>query len=229
MPGDKQSVDFFNPIADRIPFIIQGIPATLQFTVLSVLFGFVWGTLLALMKISGIPVLSFLADVYTSLFRGTPLIVQISLVYYASPGLTERLGLRPIDALTAGVLVFSLNSGAYVSETIRGGILAVDKGQRDAAMSLGIPYRLMMRDIIAPQALKTILPALLNETINVLKDTAQVSVIGVLEVLRRADVVAKEKFVFFQPYLIAAFIYYVMIMTMTLIANTYERRLRRSD
>ncbi|MEN9251188.1 MAG: amino acid ABC transporter permease [Thermostichales cyanobacterium BF4_bins_65] len=222
-------MDFFAPIADRIPFIIQGIPATLQFTVLSVLFGFIWGTLLALLKISAIRPLGLLADVYTSIFRGTPLIVQISLVYYASPGLTDMLGLRPIDALTAGVLVFSLNSGAYVSETIRGGILAVDKGQRDAAMSLGIPYGAMMIDIIAPQALKNILPALLNETINVLKDTAQVSVIGVLEVLRRADVVAKEKFVFFQPYLIAAFIYYVMIMTMTLIASTYERRLRRSD
>ncbi|MEN9204303.1 MAG: amino acid ABC transporter permease [Thermostichales cyanobacterium DRC_bins_46] len=222
-------MDFFAPIADRIPFIIQGIPATLQFTVLSVLFGFIWGTLLALLKISAIRPLGLLADVYTSIFRGTPLIVQISLVYYASPGLTDMLGLRPIDALTAGVLVFSLNSGAWLSAALRGGILAVDKGQRDAAMSLGIPYGAMMIDIIAPQALKNILPALLNETINVLKDTAQVSVIGVLEVLRRADVVAKEKFVFFQPYLIAAFIYYVMIMTMTLIASTYERRLRRSD
>ncbi|GAB4213313.1 MAG: amino acid ABC transporter permease [Synechococcales cyanobacterium] len=222
-------MSFFEPIADRIPFIIQGIPETLKFTVLSVLFGFIWGTILALMKITHIPALTLLANVYTSIFRGTPLIVQISLVYYASPGLTQMLGLDPIDALTSGVLVFSLNSGAYVSETIRGGIMAVDKGQRDAAMSLGIPYRLMMTDIIAPQALKNVLPALLNETINVLKDTAQVSVIGVLEVLRRADVVAKERFVFFQPYLIAALVYYVLIMSMTLLATTYERRLRRSD
>jgi His/Glu/Gln/Arg/opine family amino acid ABC transporter permease subunit len=220
---------YFAPIEDKISFIFQGIPVTLFLTVVSVFAGFLLGILLALLKISKISFLSAIADLYTSLFRGTPLIVQLFLIYYGSTDLTNALGIEPIDAFSAAILTFSLNSAAYVSETIRGGILAVDKGQRDAAMSLGIPYPLMMWDIIRPQALKNILPALMNELINLFKDTAQTSAIGTLVILRRADIIAKEKFVSFPPLLIAALIYYIVISTMTLLAGFYERRLRRSD
>jgi polar amino acid transport system substrate-binding protein len=193
--------------------------------VLSVFLGLIWGTLLSLLKISGIKPLGWLANAYTSVFRGTPLLLQLALVYYATPQLTGY----DIPALQAGVLTFTLNSGAYMSETIRGGIQAVDKGQSEAAMSMGVPYALMMWDIILPQALKNILPALVNETIGLLKDSALVSTLGVVEILRSAQIVGANKYIYFEPLLFAGLIYYVLVMGLTRGASTLERRLRRSE
>lgn len=215
----------FSRIVPSIPFILQGILVTLQFTFLSLIIGFVLGTILSLFKISSIRILKGFAIVYTSVFRGTPLILQLSLIYYATPQLTGY----DIPALTAGVIAFSLNSAAYISETIRGGIMAVDKGQREAAMALGVPYRRMMIDIIFPQALKNILPALVNESIALLKESALVSTISVMDIMRRADVVRAEKFIYFEPYLFAGLLYYVMVMILTGAAKGLERRMRRSD
>jgi His/Glu/Gln/Arg/opine family amino acid ABC transporter permease subunit len=215
----------FLQIQDKLVFILRGVQVTLQFTLLSVLLGFAWGTILSLMKITRIPPLRWFAIAYTSVFRGTPLILQLTLIYFATPQLTGF----DISPLQAGVLTFSLNSGAYTSETIRGGILAVDRGQWDAAASLGVPYRLMMVDLIFPQALKNILPALVNESIALLKDSALVSVIGVTDVMRRAQIVAAEKFIYFEPLIVAGLIYYLLVMTLTWGAQNLERRLRRSD
>jgi His/Glu/Gln/Arg/opine family amino acid ABC transporter permease subunit len=216
----------FSRVWGSIPFILQGIPVTLQYTGLSVLFGFIWGVGLSLLKISEIKPLDYFAQIYTSLFRGVPLILILSLVYFATPQLT---GFQ-ITALQAGVITFSLNSGAYVSETIRAGILSVDKGQKEAAMSLGIPYLLYMWDIIMPQALKNILPALVNESINVLKDTALISTLGnVQDILRSAQIVGAEKYVYFEPLMIAGAIYYVLVMTLTFGASALEKWMRRID
>lgn len=223
-PREGLNLDF-SRILPEIPFILQGIPLTLLFTILSVLLGLIWGTVLSLFKISGIEPLTWLANAYTSVFRGTPLLLQLALVYYATPQLTGY----DIPALQAGVLTFTLNSGAYMSETIRGGIQAVDKGQREAAMSMGVPYWLMMWDVILPQALKNILPALVNETIGLLKDSALVSTIGVVEILRSAQIVGANKYIYFEPLLFAGLIYYVLVMGLTLGASTLERRLRRSE
>jgi len=215
----------FGRILPNIPFILEGILVTLQFTALSTIFGFIWGTILSLFKISNITALIWFSNVYTSLFRGTPLLVQLSLIYYATPQLTGY----DISPLVAGVLTFSLNSGAYISETIRGGILAVDRGQGEAAKSLGVPYTMMMGDIILPQAVKNILPALANESINLLKDSTLVSVIGVTDILRRSQIVAAEKFIYFEPILVAALIYYVVVMGLTTGAYALERKLQRSS
>lgn len=215
----------FSKIVSDIPYILQGLLVTFEFTILSAIIGFIWGTILALFKISNIKPLNAFAVAYTSIFRGTPLILQLALIYYATPQLTGY----DIPALQAGVIAFSLNSGAYISETIRGGIMAVDKGQREAAMSLGVPYRRMMLDVILPQAVKNILPALVNESIALLKDSALVSTIGVTDVLRRANVVAAEKYIYFEPLLFAGLIYYVVIMAMTFVARQVEGRMRRSD
>lgn len=215
----------FDQIIPRIPFILRGVLVTLQFTLLSVVFGFAWGTVLSLLKISRIAPLVWFSNIYTSIFRGTPLILQLTLVYFAAPQLINF----NITPLQAGVLTFSLNSGAYTSETIRGGILGVDRGQWDASAALGVPYRQMMLDIIFPQALKNILPALVNESIALLKDSALVSVIGVSDVLRRAQIVAAERFIYFEPLIVAGIIYYVLVMALTLMAQVLERRLRRSD
>lgn len=215
----------FERIVPSIPYMLEGIKVTLQFTLLSAFFGFLWGTVLSLFKISNVKVLRWFGIAYTSIFRGTPLILQLTLVYFATPQLTGY----QITALEAGVLAFSLNSAAYISETIRAGILAVDKGQREAALALGVPYRRMMLDIILPQALKNILPALVNESIALLKESALVSTIGAADVLRRATIVGAEKYIYFEPLIVAGIIYYVMVMALTFGARLLERRLRRSD
>ena len=215
----------FGKILPNMPFILGGIWVTLTFTLLSAFLGFLWGIVLSLFKISSIKPLSLFANGYTSIFRGTPLILQLTLVYFATPQLTGY----NISALQAGVITFFLNSGAYISETIRAGIQAVDKGQKEAAESLGVPYKLMMGDIILPQALKNILPALVNESIALLKDSALVSVIGVEDLLRRATIVGAEKYIYFEPLIFVGVIYYLMVLSLTWGANVLERRLQSSS
>ena len=220
----KFSLDF-GKIWPNLPFILGGIWVTLTFTLLSAFLGFIWGIVLSLLKISSIKPLYWFANGYTSIFRGTPLILQLTLVYFATPQLTGY----NISALQAGVITFFLNSGAYISETIRAGIQAVDKGQKEAAESLGVPYKLMMSDIILPQALKNILPALVNESIALLKDSALVSVIGVEDLLRRATIVGAEKYIYFEPLIFVGVIYYLMVLSLTWGANVLERRLQTSS
>ncbi|CAM4036992.1 ABC transporter substrate-binding protein/permease [Paenibacillus alkaliterrae] len=215
----------FSVLKGYIPYILKGVYVTLLFTLVSALFGLVWGTVLSLFKISGIKPLEWFATAYTSVFRGTPLLVQLTLIYYATP---QLLGFD-IPALMAAGLAFGLNSAAYLSETIRGGIMAVDKGQREAAIALGVPYRKMMVRIIFPQALRTILPALVNECVALLKESSLVSVIGVTELMRRADVVRASTFRAFEALLLVAAIYYVLVLILTSFARMLERRLRRSD
>ncbi|MBF2003640.1 MAG: amino acid ABC transporter permease [Synechococcales cyanobacterium M58_A2018_015] len=215
----------FSKIVPNIPFMLQGVGVTLAFTVVSALIGFAWGTILSVFKISTFKPLKWFADFYTSIFRGTPLILQLAIIYFSTP---QLIGYA-IPPFQAGVITFSLNSAAYSSETIRGGILAVDKGQREAAMTLGVAYPLMMWDIILPQAFKNILPALVNESIALLKDSSLVSTVGALDLMRRGQIVAAEKFIYFEPLIFVGLVYYVMVMTLTWVAQRFERRMRASD
>ena len=217
-------IDLFQ-ITSFLPFIAEGIFITLKYTVISIFFGSIWGVSMGLMKVSHQLFIEAFAGVYTSIFRGTPLLVQLMFIYHASPQLTGY----KISAFEAGVLTFCLNSGAYVSEIIRSGILSVDRGQFEAASSLGISYFSMMKDIILPQALRNVLPALINEMITLLKESSLVSVIGEMDLLRRANVVSAEKYIYFEPLLVIAIIYYLMVMTLSSLMNLVEKRLRRSD
>lgn len=221
---EKMNLDF-GAILPSVPYILKGVWVTLQFTLLSAFFGFIWGIILSLIKISKIRILKWFAVAYTSVFRGTPMILQLSLIYFATP---QLIGYK-ISALEAGVIAFTLNSGAYISETIRAGILAVDKGQFEAAIALGVPYKRAMWDIILPQAVKNILPALVNECIALLKESALVSTISASDLMRRGTIVAAEKFRYFEPLIVVGIIYYILVMILTWIARTLERRLRRSD
>ena len=214
----------FAQILPSLPYILGGVWVTLAFTLVSALLGFTWAIVLALFKISTIQPLRWFAAIYTSIFRGTPLILQIALVYFATPQLTGY----NIPAFQAGVIAFALNSGAYVSETLRAGIMAVDQGQQEAAMSLGLPYPLMMRDVILPQALRNILPALANEGINLLKDSALVSTIGAADLLRRASIVGAEKYLYFEPLIVVGVVYYVLVMMLTIATSVLEKRLQKS-
>lgn len=215
----------FSQIVPYIPFMLEGIGVTLKFVSMSILVGFILGTILALCKITKLPILKGLADVYTSIFRGTPLILQLMIFYFAVPQLT---GYDTSPFLSA-ILAFGLNSAAYVSEIIRAGILAIDKGQTEAAEALGVPYKAMMINIILPQAFKNILPALMNEFITLTKESAIVSVIGYLDIMRRAQIVGADTYRNFEPLLIAGFIYWIMVYILTQLGKLVERRLRYSD
>ncbi|WP_066054436.1 amino acid ABC transporter permease [Robertmurraya korlensis] len=215
----------FNQIVPYIPFILEGIWVTLQFVIISIIFGFILGTGLALCKISKIKALNWFGDAYTSIFRGTPLILQLMIIYFAIPQLTGY----DISPFLSAILAFGLNSSAYVSEIIRAGIQAVDKGQTEAAQALGVPYRLMMKDIILPQALKNILPALMNEFITLTKESAIVSTIGYLDLMRRAQVVGADIYRNFEPLIFVGFIYWLLVMVLTIIGKIVERRMKFSD
>ncbi|MBP7190386.1 MAG: amino acid ABC transporter permease [Rickettsiaceae bacterium] len=201
-------------------FIAEGAIVTLKYSVISVIFGLVIGTLLALLKTSKYKSLRIAGDVYTSIFRGTPLLIQLMIIYYGLPNIGIKLGV-----FAAGVIAFSLNSGAYVSEIIRSGINSVDHGQFEAAKALGIPTRLTMKDIILPQAIRKILPSLINELINLLKESAIISILGEMDLMRRAQMVASESFIFFTPFITATICYYLLVVSFTYLARILEKRM----
>ncbi|MCI5596858.1 MAG: amino acid ABC transporter permease [Lachnospiraceae bacterium] len=215
----------FTILTDYLPMLGNAIILTLEFTLLSTIVGFLWGIVLSLIKISKVKPLVLFAQFYTSIFRGTPLLVQLMLIYYATPQLLNY----QITALQAGVLTFGLNSAAYISESIRGGILSVDKGQWEAAMSLGVPkYRLLL-DIVFPQAFKNTLPSLVNESIALLKDSSMVSIIGVADTMRWASLIQAKTFRAFEAFIVAALVYYVLVMALTTLGHYLERKVRVSD
>ena len=205
----------------QIFFILQGVFITLKYSVTAVCLGLVIGTLLAICKIVDIKVLRIFAHSYTSVFRGTPLLIQLTIIYFGLPGL---IGVK-LSIFSAGIIAFSFNSGAYVSEIIRAGIAAVDKGQVEAAKALGIPPILRMKDIVLPQAFRKILPALVNELINLIKESALISIIGEMDLMRRAQIVSAETFTFFTPMLTAAAAYYILVLIISSFAMALEKRL----
>ena len=203
----------------------NGMLNSLKVTLLSLIVGAVCGTLLALFRVSRLGPLGWFAAAYTSIFRGTPLMVQLFIVYFATP---QVFGYQ-IPAMNAVVITFGLNSAAYISEVLRGGIQSIDIGQREAAMALGVPYRPMMFDIVIPQALKTVLPALVNELIALLKETSIVATIGMLDMMRAAQTAMNATYLAFEPLIIVACMYYVLVMLLAMFAKRLERRLRKSD
>lgn len=215
----------FTILNDYLPMLGLAIILTLEFTLLSTVVGFLWGIVLSLIKISKIKPLVLFAQFYTSIFRGTPLLVQLMLIYYATPQLLNY----QITALQAGVLTFGLNSAAYISESIRGGILSVDKGQWEAAMSLGVPKHRLLIDIVFPQAFKNTLPSLVNESIALLKDSSMVSIIGVADTMRWASLIQAKTFRAFEAFIVAALVYYILVMALTTLGRYLERRVHVSD
>ena len=214
----------FEAIWPSLPFILAGVGVTIKFTLMSLACGLPLGIALALAKISNHAPFRWMAEVYTSVFRGTPLLVQLFIIYF---GLPQLLGYN-FSAFEAGVLTFSLNSAAYSSEIIRAGIQAIDQGQWDAARVLGLSSFTTLRTIILPQAVRNILPALVNEIVDLLKESALVSTIGEADLLRRSQIVASEKYLFFEPLLIAAVGYYIMVMVISLLAKLLERKMRHA-
>ncbi|MDN4635450.1 amino acid ABC transporter permease [Bacillus sp. PsM16] len=215
----------FKDVIPQMPFILEGLKVTLSIVVVSLFLGFILGILLTLCKISVFKPLIWLADFYTSIFRGTPLVLQLLIIYF---GLPQLLGFQ-IDQYWAAVAAFSLNSAAYVSEIIRAGINAIDKGQKEAAVALGIPYAKMMKDLLLPQAFKNISPALVNETITLTKESAIVTVIGLGDVMRRAYQAGAVTYNYLEPLIFAGLIYYVIVFILTFVGKSVERKLKSND
>lgn len=206
-------------------YYIKGAEITIILALCAVLFGTVLGLLLTLIRRSKIKPISILATAYVEFVRGTPLLVQIYIIYIGLPNLT---GLD-ISDMAVGAVALSLNSAAYISEIIRAGIDAVDKGQMEAARSLGMTQGQAMIDVIIPQAFKNILPALGNEFIAVIKESSMVSVIGVAELMYNAGIVRGNTALGLEPVIVAAVIYFVITFTLTRVLGFVERRLKASD
>ncbi|HDD7386291.1 TPA: ABC transporter permease subunit [Staphylococcus aureus] len=206
-------------------FFLKGIKITILISLIGVALGSILGAFVALMKLSKIKIISWIASIYIEILRGTPMLVQVFIVFF---GITAALGLD-ISALVCGTIALVINSSAYIAEIIRAGINAVDKGQMEAARSLGLNYRQTMKSVIMPQAIKNILPALGNEFVTLIKESSIVSTIGVGEIMFNAQVVQGISFDPFTPLLVAAPLYFVLTFVLTRIMNMIEGRLNASD
>jgi len=206
-------------------FFVNGTAITLLLSFFGVTFGALIGVLFALMKLSGNRLLKSFSTAYIEVVRGTPLLVQLYIVYYGIPRLTGI----DFEDLTLGIIAISLNSAAYVAEIIRAGILSIDKGQMEAARSLGMSHRMAMTNIIIPQAFKNILPALGNEFIVLIKESAIVSIIGIHDLMYNTDTVRGNTFRPFSPLVVAAAIYFTITFTLSKLLGILERRLRAGD
>ena len=208
---------------DRFELLFSGLSITLQITLYSLLMGVCIGVVIAVARIMKIKVLSQIAQFYVDIIRGTPIVVQLVIIYYAV------LADSTLPKTMVASIAFAINCGAYVSELIRGGILAVDKGQMEAARSLGLSWFQGMRFVVIPQAIKNILPALVNEAIALLKETAIAGYIALDDLTRAGNIIRSVNFDPYTPFLIVAIIYLFCTTTLSVFAGMLERRLRASD
>ena len=214
-----------NLVFNSFPLLLIGAGVTIQITVLSTAIGFVIGLIVGVARISNLRVLRMLAEVYVEFFRGTPLLVQIFLFYFALPVITGQR----IDPFIAAISACGINSGAYVAEIFRAGIQSVDDGQMEAGRSLGMTWLQTMRYIIVPQAFKRVIPPLGNEFIAMLKDSSLVSVIGFEELTRRGQLIIAKTYGSFEIWMSVAVIYLVMTLTISRFVAYLERRYRVHD
>jgi polar amino acid transport system permease protein len=211
-------------IAEVGPFILQGAPTTLLVCVFSIVLATALAIIGALGRLSDNPVFNAIASFYVSLIRGTPLIVQILFWYLALP----QFGIV-LDALHAGIGALAFNYGAYMTEIFRAGVEAVPRGQREAARAIGMTEAQVMRRVVFPQAFRIVTPAIGNEFIAMIKDSALVYLLGVREVLWRADVMGTRFFRSVETLLIAALVYWVLTIVLSFFQEWLERRMRRGD
>lgn len=215
----------FDLVIRSFPLLLMGAGVTVQITALSVGFGLLIGMFVGIARLAKLAPVRLTATVYVDFIRGTPLLVQIFIIYFALPLI---LGTR-IDPFVAAITACSINSGAYVAEIFRGGIQSIDKGQMEAGRSLGMSWAQTMRYIILPQAFKRIIPPLGNEFIAMLKDSSLVSVIGFEELTRRGQLIIARTYGSFEIWLTVAFIYLIMTLTISRFVDYLERRYKIDD
>jgi len=203
-----------------IPYLLQGVPATIQMSLFGFLLGFFLGIPFGLGRMSGDRSLSFISSAYVDALRGTPLLVQILLVYFGLPS----LGLS-FDPITAGIVAIGINSGAYQAEIVRAGIQSIPKENLESAESLGLSDFQVIYHVVMPLALRNILPSLTNELITLIKESSLVSVIGVAELTRRGEYVMAWTFMPLEVYLLVAAIYFVICFIISKASARLEKKL----
>lgn len=209
-------------------YLLDGLWVTLQVTFCAVIIGIVLGLLVAVirstyMKTGRLKILNFICNVYITIIRGTPVVVQLLIIYFVIFGSVK------IDKVIVAVLAFGLNSGAYVAEIFRSGIMSIDEGQFEAGRSLGFNYAQTMFHIIMPQAFKNVLPALGNEFIVLLKETSVAGYIALQDLTKGGDIIRSRTYSAFFPLIAVAVIYLIMVSIFTKLVSMLERRLRNSD
>lgn len=208
-------------MVDAIPMLLKGAQLTIYLTIGGLFFGFILGVIFGLMKLSSWWVVRKIAGVYIETIRGTPMLVQAMFLYFGVP---LTLGVR-MSALTAGIIVIAVNSGAYIAEIVRGAVQSIDVGQREAGRSIGLSPAQTMRYVIWPQAFRRMVPPLGNQFIISLKDTSLLMIIGVGELMRTADEIVAVNYRAFEVYFMCGLIYLAMTMTISSVLKVVEKRL----
>ncbi len=208
---------------DRYMLLLNGIGITIKISILAVFIGILIGMLIAMCNLSKRKLPKIFGGIYTDVIRGTPSVTQLMIIYFVIFATVN------LDKWIIAAIAFGVNSGAYVSEIIRGGILSVDHGQTEAGRSLGLNAFQTMTRIVIPQAVKNIFPALCNEFIVLIKETAIVGYVGLMDIQKAGDFIKSATFEAFMPLVGTAVIYYVLIKILTLILRQIEKQLRKSD
>ncbi|QZD71497.1 cystine ABC transporter permease [Pseudomonas sp. 3-2] len=214
----------FQIVREAMPFLLKGMYFTVILSLGGMLFGFLLGFSLALMRLSRIKVANWIARIYVSFFRGTPLLVQLFVIYFGLP----QVGIE-LDPIPAALIGLSLNMAAYICEILRSSISSIERGQWEAAASIGMTRAQTLRRAILPQAMRTALPALGNSFISLVKDTAQAATIQVPELLRQAQLISARNFEIFTMYLSAALLYWILATVLSHFQNKLEERVNRHD
>ncbi|MDU1912415.1 amino acid ABC transporter permease [Fusobacterium sp.] len=220
---------FINILIKYYPSFIAALIETIKLSIISLIAATILGTIFGLFKITKNVVLKGIANIYIEIIRGTPLMVQAFIIYYGFAQLLRPIGFTWASiggAFTAGAIAMSLNAGAYMAEIIRSGIEAVDQGQMEAARSLGLSYSKAMRKVIFPQALRIMLPSIINQFIISLKDTSILSVIGIRELTMNGKIIAANSASLVMAiWLVVAFFYFIVCLFLSCAAKIAERRL----
>lgn len=211
--------------------LLDGILNTLKVAILGFIVGIIIGTLIAVVKVAPkykliIRILNKVCDFYIAIFRGTPMVVQLLIAYYV---LIPALGVKGIEAINVGIVVFGMNSGAYIAEIMRGGLNSVDSGQMEAGRSVGLGYGVTMIKIVIPQAIKNILPTLGNEFITLIKETSVLSFITVYDLYTVLSTLGTQNYEKVIPFIVMAVIYIALVLVVTLIIKLLETLLARSE
>ena len=211
--------------------LVTGLVNTIKVAVIGLIIGIIIGTVIAVCKVAPkyklvIRILDKLCSVYIAIFRGTPMVVQLLLAYYV---LLPSIGIKNVDSIVVGIIVFGMNSGAYVAEIMRGGLNSVDRGQMEAGRAVGLSYSTTMLKIVIPQAVKNILPTLGNEFITLIKETSVLSFITVYDLYTALSTIGSKNYEKMVPYIVMALIYIVLVLLITLLVRALESAFAKSD
>ncbi|MNW46139.1 Inner membrane amino-acid ABC transporter permease protein YecS [compost metagenome] len=218
-------MELFTMFWEYRSYFLTGVQYTLILAAIGVLCGFVLGLIIALLRMSSWKIVRFFGHAWVEFLRGTPMLVQLLIIHY---GFATVLGVS-FSPIESGAITLTINSSAYLAEIFRAGIEGVDRGQGEAARSLGMSKGMTLRFIIIPQALKSVLPAIGNEFITIIKESSIVSMIGVTEIIFQSGVIVGITYDPMTPYLIAAIMYFILTFTLSRILGVFERKLKTSD